>query len=47
MSERVVLTDWVKSEGFELLRVDVNIKKALLAERRLPTSRYGKTQREA
>lgn len=39
MSERVVLTDCTKSEGFEEPSVEVKIRNALFAERRLPTRR--------
>ena len=46
MSELALLTSWVLSEGLADSR-DVNTVNALLALRRLPNKRYGKTARDA
>ena len=47
MSELELLTSCTLRDLLEALRRDVKIRKALLAERRLPVRRYGNTARAA
>lgn len=47
MSELALLTSWLPREGFDEESRDVKTTKALLALRRFPIMRYGKTAREA
>jgi hypothetical protein len=47
ISELALLTSWTPREGFDEESRDVKTVKALLALRRFPVMRYGKTAREA
>lgn len=47
MSELELLTSCTLRDLLEALRRDVKIRRALLAERRFPVRRYGKTARAA
>lgn len=47
MSEAVELTSWTEREVLRDDRREMNIRYALLAERRLEVSRYGKMARAA